>query len=107
MRPLVFAVLVAGCASTEDLNASKIEVTKVFTDRLAKETYPRWLLRNTGKACPSIGDLIAMLDNEGNTDPWGNPYVLTCKEGSKTPILIRSAGPDGNYESADDILSPR
>ena len=107
MKKLLLLVLVAGCSSTDELNASKIEVTKVFTDRLTKETYPRWALRNTDPACPAIGDLIAMLDNEGNTDPWGNPYVLTCTTGSKNPILIRSAGPDGNYESADDILSPR
>lgn len=106
MRRLLWVALV-GCSSTAELDASKIEVTKRFTDRLVDETYPRWAIRNTDKTCPAIGDLIALLDNEGNTDPWGNPYVLTCKEGSKSSILIRSAGPDGNYESSDDILSPR
>jgi hypothetical protein len=41
---------------------------------------------------------------EPMTDPWGRPYVL---ETSRQGVFVwRSAGPDGGYETADDIASP-
>lgn len=37
-------------------------------------------------------------------DPWGRPYVL---ETSQQGVFVwRSAGPDGGYETEDDISSP-
>ncbi|MBA2539659.1 MAG: hypothetical protein H0V17_08500 [Deltaproteobacteria bacterium] len=87
------------------MHAAKIEITKRFTDRLIQEIYPRWMLRNGDKRCPAkLGELIVLLDNEGNDDPWGKEYAMTCGE---TGIKIRSAGPDGTFETADDIVSPR
>lgn len=37
-------------------------------------------------------------------DPWGKPFVL---ETSQQGVFVwRSAGPDGGYETKDDIASP-
>lgn len=55
---------------------------------------------------PPMGD--AFWKELGRTDPmidpWGKPYVLeTSRQGVFT---WRSAGPDGGYETPDDIFSP-
>ncbi len=109
-RPAVALVvvacsLVAACSSKAEMDAAKVEVAKLFTDRLVKEVYPRWQVYNAEKVCPAkLGELIVLLDNEGNDDPWGKEYTMTCGE---TGLKIRSAGPDGTFETADDIVSPR
>ena len=100
MRYFLIITLLA-CGSPDQ--GAKVDVTQRFMDKLVNESYPRWQLK-TNKTCPTIDELIAVLDNEGNADPWGNPYKLTCGEGSK--IQIRSAGIDGQYDTADDVISP-
>lgn len=42
-------------------------------------------------------------------DPWGTPYALNENEGEGEGCdsdILRSAGPDGIFETADDIKSP-
>jgi len=51
------------------------------------------------------GQLPADWDELGRTksDPWGNAYVLLIDDGR---VDIYSAGPDGKYETQDDIRAP-
>lgn len=38
-------------------------------------------------------------------DQWGNPYTYT-KDEARNEVYIRSAGPDGQVNTADDIPDP-
>ena len=51
------------------------------------------------------GELPADWDELGRSknDPWGNEYVLVL-DGDRVDIY--SAGPDGKYETRDDIRAP-
>jgi general secretion pathway protein G len=37
-------------------------------------------------------------------DPWGHPYSYEVNPSEPTRYLLRSAGPDGQLGSADDVL---
>lgn len=49
-----------------------------------------------------MGDRPALLDDKAKADPWGTPYSLRR---SDKGIEIRSAGPDGQMNTADDITN--
>ncbi len=54
-------------------------------------------------ACPSVEELVAerFLDGQtASTDPWSHAFVIDCKDGD---VMVRSAGPDGQLGTADDI----
>jgi hypothetical protein len=54
-----------------------------------------------GDRCPgSLMDLADVRDFSA-LDPWGNPYELRCGP----PIVVISAGPDGELGTPDDIRS--
>ena len=60
-------------------------------------------LSNPG-GCPTAQQLKAdgELDRSSKIeDPWGQPYTIAC-EG--TEVIVRSAGPDGQENSDDDIV---
>lgn len=47
--------------------------------------------------------LTALLDKNRLTDSWGNPYRY--KRTGKFEYELRSAGPDGQYDTIDDITN--
>jgi hypothetical protein len=49
-----------------------------------------------------------MNDNKSE-DPWGTRYVLCILrvEGRRDVFTVMSAGPDGHFFTADDIVSNR
>jgi hypothetical protein len=51
------------------------------------------------------GELPESWDELGRTkdDPWGNEYALVLEE---TRLDVYSAGPDGEYDTPDDIRAP-
>ena len=55
--------------------------------------------------CPSIESLVAAKELEpvDHSDPWGNAFEIEC---SDDDVTIRSAGPDQNMGSSDDIVVP-
>ena len=58
---------------------------------------------NPGGPCPVVDDLTrgGYLDRSRRTyDAWEHPFIILC-EGDD--ILVRSAGPDGDRFTADDI----
>jgi general secretion pathway protein G len=53
--------------------------------------------------CPTLAQLeeSRLLRRGSNTeDPWGHPYEMVC---DSDDVNVRSAGPDGERGSADDI----
>ncbi|MEM9068196.1 MAG: prepilin-type N-terminal cleavage/methylation domain-containing protein [Myxococcota bacterium] len=55
--------------------------------------------------CPTLDDLVGdYLDpHTRHEDPWGNPYAIVCEDGD---YLGLSAGPDGVFDTDDDIPDP-
>jgi len=37
-------------------------------------------------------------------DPWGHPYEYRVKDEAKRDWVVRSAGPDGRLDTADDVV---
>lgn len=49
-----------------------------------------------------VGGGAPLLDSNAKADPWGNPYQIR-KSGYS--VEIRSAGPDGAFNTEDDITN--
>ena len=54
--------------------------------------------------CPSVRSLVRDKElEEGHlTDPWGTPFMISCRADD---ITVTSAGPDGRFGSSDDVVS--
>jgi type II secretory pathway pseudopilin PulG len=62
-----------------------------------------YVLQNGGRGCPTLADLRAAKIMRAGTepnDPWGLAYRLECGEDD---FNARSAGPDGQFDTADDV----
>lgn len=60
-----------------------------------------------GEACPTIDELVVVreIDSASKTDdPWGRDYRIVCTDDEVTVI---SAGKDGAFGNADDVIVPR
>ena len=53
--------------------------------------------------CAESGDSAALLDKANLNDSWGKPFQY--KKISKFKYEVRSAGPDGNMGSEDDLTN--
>jgi hypothetical protein len=78
--------------------------TRTAVDAYAFEAFPQWATVNHEEACPrSIHDLTAYVATNPH-DEWGTELELHCGNGIRG-ALVRSAGPDRRFGSADDISS--
>lgn len=62
-----------------------------------------WRTEHDGQ-CPTVSDLLVdgQLDRHKHVrDPWHMPYDVECSGDS---VTVRSAGPDGDFRSEDDIV---
>lgn len=90
-----FAVLQAKAKA--DIDMTTTAVRNIGT---VAEAY---LLQHGAGSCPTIDVLrdAGILRRGGTTDdPWGHPFRIECGEAE---VNVRSAGPDGQMESEDDI----
>ena len=63
----------------------------------------RWSATHAGSACPSAVSVDASVDTR---DPWGHGLRLTCTDQPADQIVgVVSAGPDGEFDTGDDIAS--
>lgn len=51
-----------------------------------------------------MGERPALLDDKAKADAWGTPFQLRRADGAKG-IEIRSAGPDGQMNTGDDVTN--
>lgn len=62
-----------------------------------------YVAESPGGACPTVGLLVAhgfIGPSSSTTDCWGRPFAVEC---DGTDITVRSAGPDGQHGTKDDI----
>ncbi len=59
-----------------------------------------YTMQHPAEGCPALEDLRPLLGRGSSLeDPWGTRYALLCED---TPVA-RSAGPDREHGTADDI----
>jgi general secretion pathway protein G len=91
------AVVASGAFSDAQVSSAKTEVAKIsgFAEMyiLKKKKCPKDL-----KALKGAG-VIKKVEK----DPWDNPYKIVCEGGGLKGVA--SAGPDGQWDNADDIES--
>jgi hypothetical protein len=93
-------MLIVVCVALAACHDAKLDRAKAEVGSLAAV-----VTRNTGgeegsMTCPKLEDLAPDAGVPKN-DPWGRPYVLACENG----LQVVSAGPDGVFDSSDDIRS--
>jgi hypothetical protein len=88
---------------------SSFEVTRLRLKRAAYEGFPVWSAEHPDLPCPrSVRVLMDEIGGATTLDAWGHPMDFRC--GSDLPpgvrgIWIRSAGPDGEFDTDDDLTS--
>ncbi|HEX4421904.1 MAG TPA: hypothetical protein VH165_28525 [Kofleriaceae bacterium] len=88
---------------------SSFEVTRIRLKRIAYEGFPVWSMAHPDLACPrSVRVLVDEIGGDTTLDAWGHPMDFRC--GGDLPpgvkgIWIRSAGPDGDFDTDDDLTS--
>jgi hypothetical protein len=90
----------AGFAIIPQLNKAKVKQT--ITDSKAVASAAELYLSENDD-CPTVAKLVEerILDKKKKTtDAWDNDYVIECDEDGAT---VRSAGPDEQMGTADDI----
>ena len=110
---LVGGLLLCGATCTHLVRSacgckSKAEVAQMVVRKMASVT-PEWSQAHAG-ACPTAADIVPYLNDPEAKDPWGALYRVRC--GADAPdgargIAVDSAGPDGQFETDDDIGSWR
>ncbi|HTR54138.1 MAG TPA: hypothetical protein VMJ10_25775 [Kofleriaceae bacterium] len=77
----------------------------VWVDLIAFRMVPAWFDSHPGSSC---SDAVAAFVSDGRRDAWGHPYRFRCARrttGAGERVLVRSAGPDGTFDTDDDISS--
>ena len=77
------------------------------TARELRNAVSRWRANREGEGCPSIEQLVqdCELDPASHTDDvWGRPFQIICTDDD---VIVRSAGADGRWRTADDVVVPR
>ncbi len=84
---------------------SKMDIGRLTVKKYAYEAFPAFRYANPGRVCPAnLGELNTWMDSDGVKDPWGTEYVMHC---SPVGIVVRSAGEDAIWGTADDVWSDR
>ena len=104
MIVVVIMALVAtgvGIAVVPQLQKAKKKQAEsgVETVRTAVQLY----IATNNAECATMDQLIedkAIDKNKATTDPWDHPYKIEC---DGTDIIVISAGPDGEFDTEDDI----
>lgn len=79
----------------------KTTTTKAQALRRVAETH---LALESGP-CPTVAELVAAgdLEEDNEVDAWSRPFSIAC---TGVKIIVRSAGPDRQIETEDDIVVP-
>ena len=88
---------------------SPVERTKLELSQLLHESLPMWAVEHPDQRCPVwIGELEPFRHSRHVKDPWGHPIELYCGvavSSGRAAIWARSAGPDGELATDDDIVA--
>lgn len=109
---LVGSVAIAGVSllrqDTDEVGAPE-DHTRSVLDKLAYEAFPAWQASQGDTSCPTIRDLLRYTDLPPTQvrDAWRQPIEIRCGEplpGSVHGLWLRSAGPDGEFGTDDDVM---
>jgi hypothetical protein len=104
-RPLAIVAVAVGLGATghvwgngptRTFSTDKASIAVLALDMWI-EDYAEWRHAHPGSRCPVD---IAQLANGEIHDPWGREFRITC---TAHGIAIRSAGPDRQFGTRDDI----
>ena len=102
---------VARTKRTPTMIPSPTVIAKATVTKYAFEAYGSWAAEHPDRACPErLEELLPFINEKTTLDPWEHPYVMFC--GTNVPsgvrlhgVGIKSLGPDGQPDTADDITS--
>src|SRR4051812_38750253 len=111
IRIALLCLLASACndkaAPAADPHAKDLAVAQV--KKLAFEGYPTWAVKHVEQACPKqLVDLIAEVGMKDIKDSWGHDLKMFCGADlpkGATGFAVVSAGPDGAFDTADDVRS--
>jgi hypothetical protein len=90
-----FAFVVAGCADDHSREKAEAQIQRLADDLDSKTT--------------ETGVYIRVKDGEiKETDPWGTPVKVSYSQGGVAEMIeVRSAGPDREFHTSDDLAAQR
>ncbi len=104
MIVMVIMALVASVAAFAIMpQVKKSKIKQTMSDSKAISAAAEMYLAEH-KDCPTVGKLVEekILDKKKKTkDAWDNDYTIECDDDGAT---VKSAGPDGQMGTEDDIL---
>ncbi len=84
---------------------SKSDIASLTIKKYADEAYVEFRAAHPSRACPAnLAELNEWMNSKDDRDPWGTEYVMHC---SADGIVVRSAGEDAMWGTADDLWSDR
>jgi len=84
------------------LNKAQIDSTKIDAGKL--RSVVQLYVGQNPRECPTVEQLVSerYLDGSRRTaDAWETPFEISCED---TEITVRSAGPDLEFNTEDDIF---
>lgn len=100
---VIMALMAAGAGFMILPNLKKAQVKQTATDAKTIASAAEMFMAEGSGECPSVSQLIEekILSDKLNTkDAWDNDYQIECDEDGP---VVRSAGPDGQFGTEDDI----
>jgi hypothetical protein len=86
------------------------DTTRLLVREYAESAYLAWRRATPDQRCPSsLADLNPYTNKHGAdiADPWGTDLAYQCPApvGAGAGITVTSAGPDGRFDTDDDVAS--
>ena len=100
---VIMALMAAGAGFMILPNLKKARVKQTATDAKTIASAAEMFMAENSGECPTVAQLIEqkILSDKLNTkDAWDNEYQIECDEDGP---VVRSAGPDGQFGTEDDI----
>ena len=97
------------------VHPSRVDGTFTKLSRAMYDSFPSWLAQHPGRWCPdSVRELLSASLRPGaqrsvtNLDSWNHPMEIRCGVAlSGHTIQLRSPGPDGIFDTRDDLYISR
>jgi len=100
---VIMALMAAGAGFMILPNLKKARVKQTSTDAKTIASAAEMFMAESSGECPTVAQLIEqkILSDKLNTkDAWDNEFQIECD--GDGPV-VRSAGPDGQFGTEDDI----
>ncbi len=99
----IVVVKLGGQSERARIEATRASISGISTAVGTFEATKSRLPDSLDELCAESGDSAALLDKANLNDSWGTPFQY--KKTGKFKYEIRSAGPDRNVGSEDDLLN--